>query len=198
MSAEGEGAPTAVTVLRARDGQVLAPAPMITLQQKDLEEGLARAQERGRAEKEAAHRKAIKELRDQAKREKDDALKAQLTSLADQHAAELARVREADRLAFREELRHRLQGARLWSVLATLIASILTLPALTFLATRTLLDSGVDVGMDAMAKGRVLDRVMDGAPAAAPDDGGAGFEAPEGYTRNPVNGRALREPADAP
>lgn len=149
----------------------------VTVEKAALAEALGKAREEGR----------------KAERKRSDGVASSLRSA---HESELQRAREMEAAERRrliaewdDKVRHRLAGARLWPALVTMVATALVSVVATWAVARAIMLNGVEVGIDAMGRSRVLEQTLqDGLEGDRPE--------PEaGVTHNPFTGRRLVPPA---
>lgn len=154
-----------------------ATRDVVSMSRVDFEEGLEKARELGA-------RSARKETRASAEREKAAALEAQAAENANTLAAALA--------AHEKAVGPRIHRAALGVGLLVALASAGVVAPITWGIARLSMTAGVDVGIEASARARVIDDVVTrGLEADAP-------ATLAGDTHNPLTGRRLNPPADAP
>lgn len=134
---------------------------------------------------------ATARARSQSTRELKQSLDAQAAAKDE----ELARALAAQKASLEDQMIHRVRAARLWSALVAFFVGVVGVGGVMAASERARLSAGADVGIDAMAKSRMLDDIFERNQEEPCDDEhgcAPGQTAPNGRTfRSP-------EPPDAP
>lgn len=146
---------------------------------------------------EALHKaadRATSTARQQATRELKQSLEAQQAALDQRHAEALG----AQRVALEEQMIHRVRAARLWAALVAFILGAVVFGVGGAKFERDRLTAGAEVGIDAMARSRQLDDILERQREQPPEEPCTNQSCAPGQ-RTPA-GTQFRspEPADAP